>query len=172
MANHQGLLERLGACREAADWYDGRDSEQAWAECERGDWMLWVAGKLNVDRKVLVAAACECAELALVHVPDGEDRPRQAIETARAWVSGNATLEQVRKAASAAYAAAYADAARAAAYAAYADATRAAASAADAAAYASRAKSLRRSAEIVRAHISWVVLHEAVEAVDAAERSE
>jgi len=160
MANHQGLLERLGACREAADWYDGRDSEQAWAECERGDWMLWVAGKLNVDRKVLVAAACECAELALVHVPDGEDRPRQAIETARAWVSGNATLEQVRKAASAAYAAAYAVAARAAA------------SAADAAAYASRAKSLRRSAEIVRAHISWVVLHEAVEAVDAAERSE
>ena len=154
MANHQGLLERLGACREAADWYDGRDSEQAWAECERGDWMLWVAGKLNVDRKVLVAAACECAELALVHVPDGEDRPRQAIETARAWVSGNATLEQVRKAASAA------------------DATRAAASATDAAAYASRAKSLRRSAEIVRAHISWVVLHEAVEAVDAAERSE
>jgi len=169
MANHQGLLERLGACREAADWYDGRDSEQAWAECERGDWMLWVAGKLNVDRKVLVAAACECAELALVHVPDGEDRPRQAIETARAWVSGNATLEQVRKAADAARAAAYADAARAAAY---ADAARAAASAADAAAYASRAKSLRRSAEIVRAHISWVVLHEAVEAVDAAERSE
>ena len=160
MANHQGLLERLGACREAADWYDGRDSEQAWAECERGDWMLWVAGKLNVDRKVLVAAACECAELALVHVPDGEDRPRQAIETARAWVSGNATLEQVRKAASAAYAASAADA------------TRPAASAADAAAYASRAKSLRRSAEIVRAHISWVVLHEAVEAVDAAERSE
>ena len=170
MANHQGLLERLGACREAADWYDGRDSEQAWAECERGDWMLWVAGKLNVDRKVLVAAACECAELALVHVPDGEDRPRQAIETARAWVSGNATLEQVRKAASAAYAASAADATRAAASA--ADAARAAASAADAAAYASRAKSLRRSAEIVRAHISWVVLHEAVEAVDAAERSE
>ena len=67
-------------------------------------------------RKEVVSAACDCAELALKHVPEGENRPRKCIEVVRAWAAGTATLDEVRTARLAAYAAAYADAA----YAAYA----------------------------------------------------
>jgi hypothetical protein len=71
-------------------------------------------------------------------VPNGDDRPRKAIETAEAWAHGQegVTLDMVRAAAdaAAAYAARAADAAADAA--AYAYAARAAARAAAAAAYA------------------------------------
>jgi len=184
MANHRGLLKRLGACEKAVTWYEGRDSAQAWAECGRGDWMLWVADKLNVDCKLIVAATCDCVEPSLVHVPDNEGGPRNAIETGRAWVRGDATLEDVRKAVDATFdARAAARAARAAARTAYAaraaalavaDAALAAAHAAARTAYVAdatdvaRADSLRRSAEIVRSHVPWEVIHEAIEAAEAA----
>ena len=76
-------------------------------------WNQWAdAGKLDIDRKVLVLPACECVRLALVHIPAGEDRPRLAIETAEKWAHGDpaVTLTMVRAAASAASAASAADA--------------------------------------------------------------
>ena len=167
--NHKDLLERLGACVEAQRWYDGRDSREAWEVCERGDWLLWVAARLGVDRKLLVLAACDCADSALRHVPDGEDRPRKAIEAARAWCLGEASINEVRAAAHAACAAYAADAAacaaaRAAACAAHAAAC--AAHAAHAAAYAAdaRTQSLAASADIVRRHMMpWTVIESAIE---------
>ena len=133
------FLENRSACRSAMDWLGNRDSSQMWAECNRPDWLLWWAGQV-VSRHDLVLAACDCAELALRFAPEGEDRPRIAIETARRWARGEATLDEVRDAADAAADAAactatYADcaAACAAAYAA-ANAARAAVYAADAAA--------------------------------------
>ena len=175
--NHSELLKRLSACREATEWYNGRDSKAAWAECERGDWMLWIAVRLGVDRKLIVLATCDCAETALKHIPSGEERTRIALETARAWTRGEATIEQVRAAADAAAdAAAYAAAADTAAYAAAdaaaysaaaaaaaaADAAYAYAAAAAAAAYARR-ESLRNSAELVRKQIPWEVVAKALE---------
>jgi hypothetical protein len=115
-------------------------------------------------REKVVLAACACAELALKYVPAGEERPKQAIETARKWARGEATLQEVNAANAAAYAdAAYAAASAAyaaanaayAAYAAYAaasaasDAAYAAASDADAA-YAARKKTLGQCADIAR----------------------
>lgn len=87
------------------------------------------------NQQTAVLFACDCAERVLPlferEYPD-DQRPRQAIETARKWVHGKATLEEVQAAADAAYTAyAAAYAANAAAYAAYA-----ANAAADAAAYA------------------------------------
>ena len=96
------LLTRLDACREARKWAAGKTLEQAWNECPRGDWLLWLAGQLDVDRKLLVRAACQCARLALLHVPAGETRPLEALETAEAWTRGEATIEDVRAAAEAA----------------------------------------------------------------------
>ena len=78
------------------------------------------------------------ARTVLDKIPDGEDRPRIAIETAEAWTRGEATLEQVYADAAAAYAAAYTVATYAAAYAAY-YAAYAAYVAAASAAYASNA---------------------------------
>ena len=116
MTLHDQLVA-IAACRDAVEWVGTRPIEQAWAECERGDWMLWLSGKIDIDRKLIVLAACACAEPALAFVPAGEDRPRRAIEVARAWCADAATLDDVRAAAYA-YAAADADAAYAAAYAA------------------------------------------------------
>lgn len=89
-------------CPEAIAWLATQPSaEQAWATCERGDWLLWVAACLLTDdaiRMLVVLAASDCAETALVHVPAGEDRPRACIETVRAWARGDASIDQVREA--------------------------------------------------------------------------
>ena len=171
-------IKRTGACQEAIDWGEQYDSlDDAWLNCERGDWMLWLAGRLSgevgsASRKKLVLAACECARLTLPHVKKGELRPLRAIETAEKWArgEGNITLTDVRAAANAAYAAYAADAADAAYAAAYAAnaayAAAHAANAANAAAYAAayaanaanaaytaaHAATLKQCADIVRKH--------------------
>jgi len=50
------------------------------------------------DLKLGVWCAAAVAETALQYVPDGEDRPRNAIEAARAWTVGRARVSEVRKA--------------------------------------------------------------------------
>ena len=167
MTNHELVtyLQNKNACRPAMEWLKDRDLERMWEECERGDWLLWFAAKVGIDRKVIVRTACACAREALRFVPDGEIRPKTAIETAERWCNGEATIEQVRNAAdtaaaaAAAYAAAYYAAASAAADAADADAASAAvaaaadASAADASAAgwrADRVAALCCAAQIVR----------------------
>ena len=140
--NHIEILRKYGACDEAIAWAESQpNAATAWAACERGDWLLWLAARVNLDRKLLVQAACACARQALQYIRPGEDRPRLAIEAAEAWARGEATIEELRKAADAAASAArYADAAHAhAADAADAGAANAAAWAADAAAYAAYA---------------------------------
>jgi hypothetical protein len=136
-------LTELDACTEAVTWARDYDTPAAaWAACERGDWMLWLAGRLaepsrSDARRPLVLAACACARLALPYVFHDEPRPLAAIELAEQWArGGNVTLRDLRSAADAAYAAAYAAAA---------------AAAADAYAAVSRS-TLRACADIVRQH--------------------
>jgi len=88
------FLTYRDACQSAMNWLGDRDSARMWAECERPDWLLWWAGQV-VSRQELVLAACDCAETALRYVPEGEDRPRLAIETARRWARGEATVKEV-----------------------------------------------------------------------------
>ncbi len=104
------LLHRLSACSDAVQCVGDRDLASAWRECPRGDWLLWLAARL-LPRPRVTLAACAGALLVLHLVPSGEERPRIAIETAEAWVRGEATIEQVTTAASAsAVASAYASA--------------------------------------------------------------
>jgi hypothetical protein len=150
------------ACSEAIEWAKQyRSPIDAWNACDRGDWMLWVAGKLSgkplsKKRKLLTLAKCECARLALNFVPKDEKRPLRAIQTAEAWAKGNdrgTTIEDVMFAASAAAYAAYANA--------YANASSAAASAAayanayaaaNASAAAEKIRVLKICADIMRKH--------------------
>ena len=118
-------LQKRGACNDAVKWARSQKSAQsAWDTCKRGDWMLWLLGKLagkpgEAKRRKLVLAACSCARLSLPHVSAGEMRPLKAIETAEAWArcASNVSIEDVHAAADAADAA-YAAAAAYAAYAA------------------------------------------------------
>jgi hypothetical protein len=144
--NMNETLRSLRACDSAIAWAQTQpDAATAWSSCERGDWLLWLAKRVGVDRARLVQAACACARQALQYIPAGEDRPRLAIETAEAWARGGAALADVRRAAYAASVYANvttathaANAATHAADAAAAAANVAAAAAADAAVYAAR----------------------------------
>ena len=155
-------LKRHDACQPALNWLGDRAPETAWRECPRADWMLWAAGKLKADRRLLVTIAYHIARKVLHLVPAGEDRPRIAIETTERWVRGEATIEEVRAArqdAWDAYAYAATAAAEAAAYAAYAAAAYAAYAAADAYAYAAAAYAAYADpashADIVREVLPW-----------------
>lgn len=46
-------LRDLGACSDAIAWVGDRDLAAAWAECQRGDWMLWLAARFGVDRRLI-----------------------------------------------------------------------------------------------------------------------
>ena len=127
-------LVKMGACDDAVEWVGDRDEKTAWAECKRGDWMLWLIKNRHPKvtlayRKKLVLCTCDIAETVLKHVPADEKRPAEAIRIARAWANGEkVSLHDVKNAAAYAAAAAAYAAAAAAAYA-YAYAYAAAASA-------------------------------------------
>ena len=122
---------------------------EVWEKCTRPDWLFYILEKhAPLEKEQSVRLAIAFAETCLGKVKEGEDRPRLAIEAAKAWLE-NPTEENRADAADAAYAAdaaaaganAYAAAAYAANFDAYAAAGAAgvAAGAAYAAAYAADA---------------------------------
>lgn len=173
-------LADLEPCDDAVEWARTYPTAQAaWDACERGDWMLWILGRLSGEpgsdaRRRLVLCAVECAALApAAKLPSVEEARQTCLRTAAAWARGTAGIQQLRSAADAAYDAATAasctsdaDAAHASdasagcayAYATHGDVAKAAANAAaDAAsAYAADANAtaqiLMRAADIVRRH--------------------
>ena len=158
MPHWSDALRGLGACDDGIEWAATQpDADTAWRTCTRGDWMLWLIGQRRCERetpehRALAAIACECARLALPHVPPGEMRPLRAIEAAERYARGEAISREELLADDAATAAA-ADAAYAYAYAAAAAAaTDARASAADAA----WAATLAQCADIVRRHVPQI----------------
>jgi hypothetical protein len=139
----EALLVKLGACSEARDWARGKTLREVWKTCKRGDWMLWLAARYgDVPLKTMVAIACDEAEPAMAYVPAGETRPQECLAMTRRWLKDEATIEEVKAAGGAAWAAKAA--AGAAAWAAWAaggaaGAAEAAAGAAGAAAWAAEA---------------------------------
>ena len=114
-------LMNLNACSSAVEYVKTQKSAVlAWQNCERGDWMLWIAKKLNVDDKKFTMAKAMCAKQ-IEHLMQ-DQRSKDALQACFDYVNGKITREQLNAAAAAA---AYAADAAAAAYA-----------AADAAAYA------------------------------------
>lgn len=155
-------LTELGINNEVVKWMENFPTlEEAWQACDRGDWMLWLVGRLSghpksQSRKKVVLTACECARLSLKHVPEEEKRSKKAIETAERWANGDSSvsLDDVRRAAyttayTTADSAAYTTADSAAYWA--ASAAYSAASAAYLAVSADKA-TLKKCAEIVRKH--------------------
>lgn len=121
------LLKAWGACAgngEALPWLRSLPAittpEEAYNACPRGDWLLWLAGRVGVEPRTIVLVACAIARTALGHVQPGEERPRIAIETTEAWTRGEATIEEERAAGIAAARAASAAPDPGAAYAAHA----------------------------------------------------
>jgi hypothetical protein len=139
-------LESLHACDSGPDdalpWVRAhypRAPRRAWEECERADWLLWLAWTLLGDDPRVRLAACACARTALQYVPAGEERPLRAIETAEAYARGEATEEERSVAESAAWSAARSAAARSVA----------------------ESAALRDMAPLVRKHVPWEAIRDA-----------
>jgi hypothetical protein len=118
------LLLKLKACKEAIEWAGDKTAEEIIDTCHRGDWLLWLAYKLEVDDRPLALAKGHCANTVRHLMKD--ERSIKAVDAAIAYGNGEISKEELKDAAYAA-ASAYA-AADAASYA--ADAYTAACSAA------------------------------------------
>ena len=145
------LLVELNACEDACEWAGDKTIEDVIASCHRGDWLLWLAKKVEMDLQPLTLAKGHCAATVLHLMKD--ERSKKAVQVAIDFGNALATRDQLDAAAAdAAYAAADARADAAAAYAAYAAARAAAADAAAADAYAAaRAAAADAAADAVAA---------------------
>jgi hypothetical protein len=90
-------LERERVCEWAVDWFrrSGLSFEDAWTAREMSGWLLLVASRAGVPGSVLRLCACDIAESVLHYVPEGEERPRRAIEVARRYAAGEATVAEL-----------------------------------------------------------------------------
>ena len=139
-------LEKTGACKEAIFYVrTQKNYEEAWNNCPRGDWMLWIADKLQINKRLLTLAKGKCAATVLHLMQD--ERSKDAVQAAIDYGNGLISDEELKNAvaaARAAYHAAYVAYAYAADAVAVADAYAASAAAAaatvtDADAYAASA---------------------------------
>jgi regulator of protease activity HflC (stomatin/prohibitin superfamily) len=127
--------------------------EDAWNNCERGDWMLWIAQRVGVDIRTLTLAKALCAKTVIDLMKD--HRSINAVNVAERFGRGEADEDELRSAAhaassvAAASSSAYAAAASAADYAS-ASSSAAAAAAADYFSAASSAASASASAAASR----------------------
>lgn len=167
--NNSKLIEKLNsmiACEEGVDYIQNQSAKEAWENCDRGDWMLWIAQARRIDLKILTGAKVKCARLVQHLMKD--QRSLDALDVAEKFSNGLATRKELNAAAyaadDAADTAAY-SAADSAAYAAYA-----AAYAADADAYAdaaaayaddsdARKQTLEKCADICREMIPFELLN-------------
>jgi hypothetical protein len=186
MKTFQELLEELNACGVARDWAAAKTIEEVVAECHRGDWLLWLAFHVNVDKRKLTLAKAHCANTVRHLMKD--ERSLNAVDIAMAYGKGEVEHEALIVAAFAADIA-YIDnidgidgiidgyCYRAAAYAAYAAAIHNSACAAindiaNAAAYdaaygAAKSENQKQTADICREYIGQEIIEEVNEILNS-----
>jgi hypothetical protein len=108
--NFQEFLNSKDACQSAQEWAKGMTIEQAIEQCHRGDWLLWLAQRLEVDKRLLVGAAGHCVNTVRHLMTD--ERSRNCVDVCIKYGSGEATNDELAKARAGARAAAANAAAR------------------------------------------------------------
>ena len=120
-SNFKQQLIEISACKESIVWVGDRTFEQAYNDCHRGDWLLWLHAKtadltIYANHRLLTLAKAKCANT-VRHLMKNK-RSTKAVDVAIAYGEGRATREELAAAAAAAAAYAAADAYPAYAYAA------------------------------------------------------
>ena len=88
------FCETHNACSDGRDWAVAAGCEtlaQAWAKCQRSDWMIWMLRQAKLLDKpawarVTVEFAADVLPIFEARYPD-KSAPRMAIEAARAWLA-------------------------------------------------------------------------------------
>lgn len=93
-------LRSAGAQHDVVEWAEpfGNDWQRLWEDCPRGDWMLGVAARLEVDRAQLVAAACKCARLGLLYLDSEQAALAECLEAVESGVATDAGTNAWRRA--------------------------------------------------------------------------
>ena len=120
MKTFKDLLIELNACGPAIVWAEDKNIEEVLRDSYRGDWLLWLAKKLDLPLNKLTLAKARCANTVIHLMKD--KRSVDAVNVAEKFGLDECTLEELNNA--------YDDAADAAADAAAAAAVYAAAAAA------------------------------------------
>jgi hypothetical protein len=101
----QTKLKELDACDEAIEWAKDYDNlQQAWDNCQRGDWMIWLINKMEWSndkdlRLMAVAFARQVQHLM------NDQRSINALDVAERYANGEANIEELTEARAAARAA-------------------------------------------------------------------
>jgi hypothetical protein len=84
------VLENYKAGPEAIKWIGHKTTQDAWETCHRGDWMLWIASRLGVDRRKLYLCNAEIAYQIISYTDDRHSSingVRTAYEFGRGMIS-------------------------------------------------------------------------------------
>jgi hypothetical protein len=87
------LLIKLDACEEAKEWARDMPIEEIVSTCHRGDWLLWLAKKVDVDLRLHTLAKGHCANAVRYLMKD--ERSIKAVDVAIAFGEGRATREEL-----------------------------------------------------------------------------
>lgn len=84
----RSFVDGIGLDGGITEWADleSRSLMVAWATCPRGEWLLQMAARLDVERKLVVRAAADCAAFVaplLTAEPTGE----RALASAHGWLT-------------------------------------------------------------------------------------
>ena len=97
MKTFKQLLIQLDACKEAIEWAEDKTIEQVVKECHRGDWLLWLAQKVDIGLQPLTLAKAHCANTVRHLMKD--ERSINAIDIAIAFGEGRASINDLNRAA-------------------------------------------------------------------------
>ena len=100
-------IEKYDPCEDGLEYYNSFDTViDAWNNCPRGNWMLWFAEKLNLDRRKIALASGLCANT-VIHLMHHEES-KIAVSTTIRYGNGEASEKELKDAYDAATASAYA----------------------------------------------------------------
>ena len=104
MKTIQTLLKELNACNPAREWAKNKSVEEIIQQCDRGDWLLWLALEMRLPFKLLILARARCAKT-VAHIMK-DQRSIDAVNVfERFGMTDEVSLDELRKAADAAKAA-------------------------------------------------------------------
>jgi hypothetical protein len=87
-------IKKFNPCKEGLAYYKSKPSfAEAWKDCHRGDWMLWMASRLGVDGRILTRAKALCANTVRSLIRD--KRITGAIDAALRYADGEIDGEEL-----------------------------------------------------------------------------
>ena len=93
MVNWKKHLIKMNPCPGGMSWLDRFSGTlaQAWLQCPSGAWLMWVAARSCVSRRLLVAAACEWMQ-PIIKI---EPACKPVLREIELWTQGESTLDGV-----------------------------------------------------------------------------